>query len=94
MKIQTEHESCQDKINLIEAQLCSYEEEVERLKSRVAIAGRRELDSRIEVANLKKALETYGSKAVEAYKSSQEFVVEKGALGYEVSLFLYMGGTP
>ena len=50
MKTQVEHESCQDKINLLEAQLRSYKEEVERLRSQVVAAGRRELDSRIEVA--------------------------------------------
>ena len=44
LKTQTEHESCQDKINLLEARLRSYEEEVERLRSQVATAGKRELD--------------------------------------------------
>ena len=80
LKTQTEHEGCQDKVNLLEARLHSYEEEVERLKAQVAAAERRELDSRTEAATLKKALETSGAKAVEAYKSSREFDVEKEAL--------------
>ena len=80
LKMQTEHEGRQDKINLLEAQLRSYEEGVERLKSQVAATRRRELDSRTEVANLKKALETSGSNSGEAYKSSQEFAAEKRAL--------------
>ena len=78
--MQTEHKSCQDKINLLEAQLHRYEEEVERQRRRVATPRRRELDSRTKVANMKKALGTYGLKAVEAYKNSQEFATEKGAL--------------
>ena len=80
MKTQTEHDGCKDKINLLEARLSNYEEEVERLRTQVAAAERRELDSWTEVANLKRALETSGAKVVEAYKSSQEFVAEKGAL--------------
>ena len=52
-----------------EVEYCIYEEEVERLRSQVVAAGRRELDSWTEVANLKKALDTSKPKAVEAYKS-------------------------
>ena len=57
-------------INLLEAQLRSYEEEVERLRSQVVAVGKRELNSQTAVANLKKALETSGPEAVEAYNSS------------------------
>ena len=78
--MQTEHEGCQDKINLVEVQLRSYEEEVERLRTQVATVKWRELDSRTEVANMKRAFETSGAKAVKAYKSSQEFVIEKRVL--------------
>ena len=49
----------------------------------------RELNSRTEVANLKKALETFGSKAMEASKSSQEFAAEKEALFYEAAKCLF-----
>ena len=80
LKTQTEYEGYQDKINLLKVQLHSYEEEVERLRSQVTAVERRELDSRTEVANLKKALETSGSKAMQAYKSSQDFATEKGVL--------------
>ena len=45
LTIQTEHEGCQDKINLLEARLHSYEEEVGRLKALVFAAERKELDS-------------------------------------------------
>ena len=64
LKTQTEHEGCQDKINLLEARLHSYEEEVERLKTQVAAAERRKLNSRAGVATLKRALETSGAKAI------------------------------
>ena len=80
LKTQTEHEGCQDKTNLLEALVHSYKEEVEGLRSQVAATKRRELDSRTKVANLKKTLETSGSKAIEAYKSSQEFFTENGVL--------------
>ena len=58
LKTQIEHKSCQDKINFLEAQLSNNEEEVERLRSQIAVAGKRELNSQTKVTNLKKALET------------------------------------
>ena len=59
--------------------------------SQVAIVGRRELDSRTEVANLKKTLETSGPKTVEANKSSQEFAAEKKALFDKAMKYLISG---